>query len=79
MCGIAGIADFNQNPTTEELSKMLDKIPHRGPDSSGELIDFGIAMGMTRLSIIGIEDGDQPIFNEDKSIAVIRMEKFIII
>ena len=40
---------------------------HRGPSSSGEFIDEGAAIGFRRLSIIDLEGGDQPIFNEDKS------------
>jgi len=50
---------------------MLDSIEHRGPDGRGVLIDSPFALGMTRLAIIDLEGGDQPIYNEDGSIAVI--------
>jgi len=44
---------------------------HRGPDAEGSLVEGPIAMGMRRLSIIDLAGGDQPIFNEDGSIAVV--------
>ena len=53
------------------LTDMMDRIVHRGPDSQGQYIDGDIAMGFRRLSIIDIsESGDQPIFNEDKSLVL---------
>ena len=49
----------------------MDRIKHRGPDASGKYIDEGIALGHRRLSIIDISSqGDQPIFNEDKSLVL---------
>ena len=44
---------------------------HRGPDGTGEFIHRGIALGFTRLAIIDVAGGQQPIFNEDESIAII--------
>ena len=50
---------------------MTDVITHRGPDSSGFYLGDGIAMGFRRLSIIDItESGDQPIYNEDKTLVL---------
>lgn len=56
-----------------KLNRMLDQVEHRGPDDSGELIDksLPIMMGMRRLSIVGLEDGEQPIYNEDGTVAVV--------
>ncbi|MCL2013594.1 MAG: asparagine synthase (glutamine-hydrolyzing) [Oscillospiraceae bacterium] len=67
MCGIAG---FNAN-NTEILSAMLKRIEHRGPDSEGRYLSDDVSLGMRRLSIIGLEDGNQPIFNEDKTIVIV--------
>lgn len=51
--------------------KMVDKLVHRGPDGS-EVVTFGnVALGFSRLSIIGLENGMQPISNEDGSLILI--------
>jgi asparagine synthase (glutamine-hydrolysing) len=49
---------------------MCDTIIHRGPDDEGVGIVENVALGMRRLSIIDIEGGSQPIFNEDRSVRV---------
>lgn len=49
---------------------MMEKIVHRGPDSGGKYIDNGIALGFRRLSIIDLQQGDQPLFNEDKTMVL---------
>jgi asparagine synthase (glutamine-hydrolysing) len=53
------------------INKMIQAIKHRGPDDSGYHLDNGIALGHTRLSIIDIESGHQPIYNEDKTKCII--------
>lgn len=73
MCGIAG---FVGKGGREDLKKMTDTIIHRGPDESGfycrQFEDARIVgLGFRRLSIIDLSTGNQPIFNEEKSIAVI--------
>ena len=67
MCGFVG---FNGSDA-HILEKMVEAIKHRGPDSSGIYVDADISMGMRRLSIIGLNDGDQPIYNENRTIAVV--------
>lgn len=70
MCGFTGFTN-HINDSNRVLGEMMDKIIHRGPDSEGRYIDEQIAMGFRRLSIIDITDsGDQPIFNEDKSMVL---------
>lgn len=70
MCGIIG--GFTNNPITSDvISESLLSIRHRGPDSEGLLQDGKFFIGNRRLSIIDIAGGRQPIFNEDKSIAVV--------
>ncbi len=70
MCGIAGFTNSIDN-AEEVVKKMMDRIVHRGPDSQGCYVDDRIAMGFRRLSIIDLSDkGSQPIFNEDRSVAV---------
>jgi asparagine synthase (glutamine-hydrolysing) len=71
MCGIAGIFDLRTPPLLKDLKRMVDIQSHRGPDADGFLVDGPLGMGMRRLSIIDLAGGDQPIFNEDRSIAVV--------
>jgi len=74
MCGICGIIDFNGKPVSEELlKKMTDELYHRGPDEDGYCISAQkqAGLGMRRLSIIDLAGGSQPIYNEDKTLAVV--------
>jgi UDP-N-acetylglucosamine 2-epimerase len=50
---------------------MNDEIKHRGLDDDGFYIDNQIALGMRRLSIIDLDTGSQPIYNQDKSLVII--------
>ncbi len=76
MCGITGWANLDsQTPpfdgARELLHSMCDRMVHRGPDSEGLLVTNGAALGMRRLAIIDLVTGEQPVYNEDKSVAVI--------
>ncbi len=66
MCGFTGFTNFIDN-AQETLENMMNTIIHRGPDSEGKYIDDDIALGFRRLSIIDLENGDQPVFSEDGS------------
>ncbi len=69
MCGICGFT--GRLATSEEiLEKMKNKIIHRGPDSGGSYIDDGVSMGFRRLSIIDLEGGHQPIYNETRDMVI---------
>ena len=70
MCGIAGFVGARAD-MQEILQKMTDRIAHRGPDGGGHYIDGPVALGHRRLSIIDLEGGRQPMFNEDGSLAVV--------
>ena len=48
----------------------MNKIIHRGPDSAGKYIDDKAYMGFRRLSIIDLDNGSQPMFNENKKIVI---------
>jgi asparagine synthase (glutamine-hydrolysing) len=72
MCGICGIWNGPDLAAGHaRLDRMLDTIVHRGPDGAGRLHRPGLALGMRRLAIIDLAGGDQPIFNEDGSVAVV--------
>ena len=69
MCGICGF--FGKTKDKEViLTNMMNKIIHRGPDSGGQFVDGDVALGFRRLSIIDLDHGSQPMFNEDNSIVV---------
>jgi asparagine synthase (glutamine-hydrolysing) len=68
MCGIAGVVS-GQSEQLSRLTAMLDSLVHRGPDDAGEYVDAQVALGQRRLSIIDLEGGRQPLFNEDRSLA----------
>lgn len=73
MCGIAGLIDLNgkRQPDAAIVHRMADALWHRGPDEDGYLIRPGIGFANRRLSIVGLGDGSQPIFNEDGTVAVV--------
>ena len=72
MCGICGVVDFTATGDASSLvRRMTPTMFHRGPDDEGYLDDGPLALGMRRLSIIDLEGGHQPIFNEDGSIGVV--------
>lgn len=69
MCGFTGFTNkINDDGTV--LGAMMNRIIHRGPDSAGQYVDGNIALGFRRLSIIDLADGDQPMFNEDRSMVL---------
>ena len=74
MCGITGIIDLNEqldnNFRKETVAKMNAAILHRGPDGAGFFNDKKTSLAMRRLSIIDLHSGDQPLWNEDKSVLV---------
>ena len=73
MCGFAGIIDLfgRREADRGTILRMGDAIAHRGPDESGYFGAPGIAIGHRRLSIVGLADGQQPLFNEQRTVAVV--------
>ena len=69
MCGFAGFTGYLENGE-EVLTNMMNKIIHRGPDSAGQHIDGKAYMGFRRLSIIDLDNGSQPMYNEDRKIVI---------
>ena len=73
MCGIAGIVHADRGMPIPEASLRApcDAIRHRGPDDQGYFVAEQVGLGMRRLSIIDVVGGHQPIFNEDRSCAIV--------
>lgn len=55
----------------KEMRDMLSIMNHRGPDGQGEYVRGNVAFGMCRLSIIGLDNGSQPIWNETGNVACV--------
>lgn len=70
MCGFVGFTNNIPN-SREVLERMSESITHRGPDSHGEHIDEGVALGFRRLSIIDLSNGSQPLYNEDGTVVLV--------
>ena len=69
MCGFVGFTNNIKDDGTV-LHSMMNKIIHRGPDSEGMYVGDGACLGFRRLSIIDLEGGDQPMYNEDGSLVI---------
>ena len=69
MCGFCGFLGKKQPEGV--IHGMMEKISHRGPDSGGTHFGDDITLGFRRLSIIGLEDGGQPMYNEDRSLVLV--------
>ncbi|MDA2924564.1 asparagine synthase (glutamine-hydrolyzing), partial [Acidobacteria bacterium AH-259-L09] len=73
MCGICGILKAERSDPVDRtlLEQMNATLYHRGPDSIGVYVNGNFGLAMCRLAIIDVAGGQQPIFNEDKSIVVV--------
>lgn len=71
MCGIAGCINYTGRVNPQKTTRMLETMVHRGPDSQGMWSDKYVSLGMRRLSIIDVQGGIQPLYNEDRSIIII--------
>ncbi len=72
MCGIVGLVQNNSRAVMREtVEKMNRCIVHRGPDEDGFYIKENVGLAMRRLAIIDLKGGQQPIFNEDRTKAIV--------
>ena len=73
MCGIVGVWDSRGRRHIDEsvVVRMNESQHHRGPDETGKYLAPGIALGHKRLSIIDLKSGQQPLFNEDRSVVIV--------
>lgn len=69
MCGFCGFTG-QLLESEAALTNMMNKIVHRGPDSAGMHIDENVALGFRRLSIIDLDSGSQPMYNETDEIVI---------
>jgi len=72
MCGICGYLHLRDDRTEPPiLTAMTETLVHRGPDSCGAYQHERVGLGVRRLRIIDLEHGDQPLYNEDRSVVMI--------
>lgn len=73
MCAIAGLFDLYSTAEVSEtlLERMTASQAHRGPDGAGSHREPGVGLGHRRLAIIDLSAGQQPLFNEDRSVVVV--------
>jgi asparagine synthase (glutamine-hydrolysing) len=73
MCGIAAIVSSCDRDFAREINAMTDSLVHRGPDDRGTEIlrEHGAALGMRRLSILDLENGRQPMWDESRRHCVV--------
>src|SRR5436305_13739498 len=78
MCGLAAIFSMDGRISGEALERATNRLNHRGPDQKRQWIspDGRVGLGHTRLSIIDLETGDQPIANEDEQAWMIVSGEF---
>ncbi|HIV25042.1 MAG TPA: asparagine synthase (glutamine-hydrolyzing) [Candidatus Scatomonas pullistercoris] len=70
MCGICGFTGETDGGEERQIRRMAELITHRGPDSCGFFGDAGIHMGFRRLAIIDLAAGNQPVYNEEKTLVL---------
>ncbi|MFH1731723.1 MAG: asparagine synthase (glutamine-hydrolyzing) [Planctomycetota bacterium] len=71
MCGIAGILNNGGEPGEGALAGMVERLRHRGPDDTGAATSGRCSLGHTRLSVIDLETGHQPLASEDAAILLV--------
>jgi len=72
MCGIAGILHLDKkNIEPDMLKRMNSTITHRGPDAEGYYVNDFVGLAHSRLSIIDLESGDQPMLNTSKTVSIV--------
>lgn len=72
MCGITGFVNANRERAQRSILEAMNlAIEHRGPDEDGFYLKENVALAMRRLSIIDLASGQQPIYNEDRTKAIV--------
>ena len=69
MCGILGYSHLAKDLHAWLPMAALEALAHRGPDHQGTFCSEQVSLGATRLRIVDLEDGDQPLFSPDRDVA----------
>lgn len=71
MCGIVGFTTKSWNPGPERIARATDTLLHRGPDQQGVYRSTSCCLGATRLKIVDLAGGDQPIYSQDRDTVIV--------
>ena len=71
MCGIAGFTHIRNLPPHERILRAVESLIHRGPDQQSVYETNFVSIGATRLKIIDLDGGDQPILTADRDVAIV--------
>jgi asparagine synthase (glutamine-hydrolysing) len=71
LCGIVGFTTKDWSPGRERIQSATDTLIHRGPDQQGVFRSHACSLGATRLKIIDLAGGDQPIYSEDRDSVIV--------
>jgi asparagine synthase (glutamine-hydrolysing) len=71
LCGIVGFTTKSWNPGSERIATATDTLLHRGPDQQGVYQAMHCSLGATRLKIVDLAGGDQPVFSEDRDTVIV--------
>jgi asparagine synthase (glutamine-hydrolysing) len=71
LCGIVGFTTKEWHPDQERIRDATDTLIHRGPDQQGTFVSRTCSLGATRLKIVDLASGDQPIFSEDRDSVIV--------
>lgn len=71
MCGIVGFTHKNWIPEADRIERAAATLTHRGPDRQGVFRSRSASLGATRLKILDLNSGDQPILSDDGDVALV--------
>jgi asparagine synthase (glutamine-hydrolysing) len=71
LCGIVGFTTKSWSPGSERIARATDTLLHRGPDQQGVYQSVTCSLGATRLKIIDLGGGDQPIYSDDRDTVIV--------
>ena len=71
MCGIVGFTTKNWRPDQERIQNATETLFHRGPDQQGVFRSKLCSLGATRLKIVDLASGNQPIYSEDRDSVIV--------
>jgi len=71
MCAIAGVVYLYRDALHHDIEKMINDMKHRGPDDLGFFFDQKIALGQSRLAVIDIQGGKQPMLSSDGNLVLV--------
>jgi asparagine synthase (glutamine-hydrolysing) len=71
LCGITGFTNRKWNPPQDRIDAAVQTLIHRGPDQCGVFRSNGCSLGATRLKILDLEAGNQPIVSDDGDTAIV--------